>query len=182
METGIRRPETVFRIPVSFYTYYCMKLTQFNIRVYAIILNDTNNAVLVSDEYQLDMRMTKFPGGGLQLGEGTLDCLKREAFEEFGQEIEIINHFYTTDFFQKAIYYEDRQLISIYYLARLKELPRFKISNKPFDYGEDSDGKQSFRWMKIKDIEPTLFTLPIDQKVAGMLRDMNIKKIENRKI
>ena len=75
------------------------KISRYIIRVYAIIMNE-NNELLISDEYQLNMRMTKFPGGGLEFGEGTIDCMKREAIEEFGQEIEILEHYYTTDNFQ----------------------------------------------------------------------------------
>jgi len=44
--------------------------------------------------------MTKFPGGGLQFGEGTIDCIKREFREELGCEIGVLKHFYTTDYFQ----------------------------------------------------------------------------------
>ena len=87
----------------------------FNIRVYGIIRNEKNE-VLLSDEFQLGQKMTKFPGGGLKFGEGAADCIRREAIEEFGQEIEIVEHFYTTDFFQRALFYPDHQLISNIYI------------------------------------------------------------------
>lgn len=143
-------------------------LHHFNIRVYGLIINETNE-VLLSDEYRMNMKMTKFPGGGLQFGEGTHDCLKREALEEFGQEIEITAHFYTTDFFQKALFYEDHQLISIYYLAAFNQPPKFKISDKPFDF-EMKDGNQSFRWKAIKNLHPEHLSFPIDKKTAELLR------------
>ena len=75
-------------------------INNFTIRVYAIIINNKNE-ILLSDEFQMGMKMTKFPGGGMEFGEGTIDCLKREAIEEFGQEIEVLDHFYTTDFFNR---------------------------------------------------------------------------------
>ncbi len=78
------------------------------IRVYGLIINDRNQ-ILLSDEFQLGTKMMKFPGGGLEPGEGPADCIKREAIEELGQEVEIISHFYTTDFFQKALFYENHQ-------------------------------------------------------------------------
>jgi 8-oxo-dGTP diphosphatase len=148
------------------------EIRHFNIRVYGIILNESKNAILISDEFQLGLRMTKFPGGGMHFGEGSVDCLKREAIEEFGQEIEIIRHFYTTDFFQKALFYDDHQLISIYYLARFRQIPGFKISNIAFDFPEDINGNQSFRWIKLIDIDPGIFTFPIDKVVAGMIKEI----------
>jgi len=53
--------------------------------------------VLVSDEFRLGIFMTKFPGGELNFGEGTKDCLRREFMEELNTEIDIISHYYTTD-------------------------------------------------------------------------------------
>ena len=108
-------------------------IKHFNIRVYGILVNEKSQ-VLLTDEYVLDRKMTKFPGGGLHFGEGPEDCLKREALEEFGQEIEITGHFYTTGFFQRALFYEDHQLISIYYRIVFPESPKFKISERPFDF------------------------------------------------
>ena len=75
-------------------------IKKFTIRVYAIIIND-NNEVLLSDEFQMGIKMTKFPGGGMEFGEGTFDCLKREAIEEFGQEIEVLDIFIQLTFFSK---------------------------------------------------------------------------------
>jgi 8-oxo-dGTP diphosphatase len=145
------------------------EIKHFNIRVYVIIINEKNE-VLLSDEYQMDMRMTKFPGGGLKPGEGITDCTKREAREEFGQEIEIIRHYYTTDFFQKAMFFKDTQLISIYYLARFTREPQFAVSEKPYDF-EDVNGSQSFRWFPLQQICADIMTLPVDKKVADMLKN-----------
>jgi len=143
------------------------EIMHFNIRVYVIIINEKNE-ILLSDEYQMDMRMTKFPGGGLIPGEGITDCIKREAMEEFGQEIEIIRHYYTTDFFQKSMFFKDTQLISIYYLARFTRKPQFAISEKPYDF-EDINGSQSFRWFPLQQICADIMSFPIDKKVADML-------------
>jgi 8-oxo-dGTP diphosphatase len=135
----------------------------FTIRVYGIILNEQEE-VLLSDEFQLGMKMTKFPGGGLHFGEGTIECLRREFREECnGQEIENIRHFYTTDFYQKALFFENHQLISIYYMADLKKPLKFTISDKPFDFEEWKDGNQSFRWVKLKNLKTDDLSFPIDK-------------------
>jgi 8-oxo-dGTP diphosphatase len=148
------------------------KINHINIRVYGIILNGKNE-ILLSDEYVLDRYMTKFPGGGLIPGEGIEDCLKREAIEEFGQEIEIISHYYTTGFFQKALFYDDHQLISIYYRIRFKEEPVFRISSKAFDFEKGINGSQSFRWAPLHEIDADELNFPIDRFVLGMLKKDN---------
>ncbi len=56
-----------------------IKVTRFNIRVYILLLDERNNSVLLSDEIVDSEYITKFPGGGLEKGEGILDCLHREA-------------------------------------------------------------------------------------------------------
>lgn len=145
------------------------KINHFNIRVYAIIINEQNE-ILLSDEYVLDTYMTKFPGGGMQYGEGTIDCLKREALEEFSQEIEVLSHFYTTDFFQQALYFDTHQLISIYYKARFKKPPVFKISTKPFDFPSHINDSRSFRWKSLKELSEKDMTFPIDKHVTKLLK------------
>ncbi len=143
---------------------------KFVIRIYGIFINQ-NHEVLLSDEFMLNMKMTKFPGGGMNFGEGPIECLKREIMEEMkGQEIEIIDHFYTTDYYQPAYFFDNYQLISIYYLARFIEPINFKISTIPFDFEELLNGNQSFRWKKIEDLSEKELTFPIDQKVVSLLK------------
>lgn len=144
----------------------------FTIRVYGIILNKKRE-ILITDEFQLGVKMTKFPGGGLEFGEGPIDCLKRELREECnGQELKNIRHFYTTEFYQKALFYENTQLLSIYYLAELKEPLQFKISETPFDFKRLENGNQSFRWMQINNLNDDEFTFPIDKFVIQKLKDI----------
>lgn len=144
-------------------------IKHFNIRVYGILVNEKSQ-VLLTDEYALDRKMTKFPGGGLHFGEGPEDCLKREALEEFGQEIEIIGHYYTTGFFQRALFYEDHQLISIYYRIIFPESPKFKISERPFDFPSLVNGSQSFRWADLSTLREEELSFPIDRFVLGLLK------------
>ena len=144
------------------------EIKHFNIRVYGIYINN-NMELLLSDEFRFGKKMTKLPGGGLKFGEGTIDCLKREALEEFNQEIEVVSHFYTTDFFQKAFFYKGQQLISIYYLINFSEPIKFKISSKPFDFPDLKENNQSYRFVSIKDMQIKDLTFPIDQIVMEKL-------------
>jgi 8-oxo-dGTP diphosphatase len=64
----------------------------FNVRVYGLLINDEQE-ILISDEQEYGMQFTKFPGGGLELGEGLIDGLKREFVEECNVEVEVIQSF-----------------------------------------------------------------------------------------
>ena len=86
----------------------------FNVRVYGILI-DQYQRLLVTDEFIRGAYITKLPGGGLEFGEGTRDCLQREFREETGLEVSIGEHFYTTDFFQISAFNHKDQIISIYY-------------------------------------------------------------------
>mgnify|MGYP003560724542 CR=1 FL=1 len=145
-------------------------IKQYNIRVYGILLNHKKE-VLVSDEYRMGMYMTKFPGGGLEKGEGLLDALKREWKEELNAEIEVVSHFYTTDFYVKPAF-NNSQLLSVYYLVNLISSPEIPISQKQFNF-EESEGAQSFRWIAVQKLEENNFTFPIDKRVALLLKNLN---------
>src|SRR5690242_18666928 len=90
------------------------------LRVYGILVNEQKQ-VLVSDEYIRGGYYTKFPGGGLEFGEGTRDCLKREFMEEMGLSVSVGDHIYTTDYFQESAFRPGQQIISIYYFAHALE-------------------------------------------------------------
>lgn len=140
----------------------------FNIRVYGLFIHE--GQILVTDEFRMGQYLTKFPGGGLHFGEGTIDCLKRECREELGQEIQIIAHFYTTDFFQPTLYLpQTEQLLSIYYLASLTKPKAIDHANLPFDFPEVSEGAQRFRWINIRQLSGEHFTLPVDRHVVNLL-------------
>ena len=107
----------------------------FNVRVYGILINEKKQ-VLVSDEYIRGQYYTKFCGGGLEFGEGTRDCLKREFLEEMNLNIEVTRHLYTTDFFQKSAFHTQQQIISIYYLVNALEPISVPLRSQPFDFDE----------------------------------------------
>ena len=141
---------------------------KFTIRVYGLLINDKRQ-ILVTDEIFNGKRFTKFPGGGLEYGEGTIYCLKRECLEELGQEIEVMEHFYTTDFFQPSIFNKDYQVICIYYFIKTIHNYTFEIKQKRFDFPEENDGVVVFRWVPVDRILQEDFTFENDRKVAKMI-------------
>ncbi|RYU92023.1 NUDIX domain-containing protein [Mucilaginibacter terrigena] len=139
----------------------------FNVRVYGVLIN-TDNQVLISDEREYGIDFTKFPGGGLEYGEGLIEGLKREFIEECNTEVEVISHFYTTDFFVKSAF-NDSQIISIYYLVRAVSDIRFTTKTALFDFDGEGDTLQSFRWVSLSELKEDEFTFPADQYVANLL-------------
>src|ERR687890_127636 len=107
----------------------------FNVRVYGILINEKNQ-VLVSDEYIRGNYYTKFPGGGLEIGEGTRDCLKREFKEEMNLNVEVGDHNYSTDFYQRSAFNPDHQIVSIYYYVKALEPISAPLRTKEFDFDE----------------------------------------------
>lgn len=137
-----------------------MSITEFALRIYGLLIHD--NRILVTDEVHFNTQMTKFPGGGLIPGEGTLDCLRRECREELGVEIQIGEHFYTTDYFQPTQFLEvNKQLISIYYRITVQDPSRIRMGH--------CKGLLGLRWIRLDELTEHNVTLPVDKRVVGML-------------
>lgn len=150
----------------------------FNIRVYGILFNEQKQ-VLVSDEWIRGNYYSKFGGGGLEFGEGTVDCLIREFKEEMDLNIRVIRHFYTTDFYQQSAFNPDHQIISIYYLVEALEAIKAPLRNKPFDFDErqleiyrQTGETETFRFINWDDFSEDSVTLPIDKIVAQMIKEI----------
>lgn len=151
----------------------------FNVRVYGI-LRGKNREVLVSDELIRGDYITKFPGGGLEFGEGTRDCLKREFKEEMNLEVKITDHLYTTDFFQMSAFNPEQQIISVYYLVAALEEIQVPLRTKLFDFDEKqmeiymkTGETETFRFIEWKDFREESVTLPIDKVVALILKELH---------
>jgi len=145
------------------------------VRVYGILINEENE-VLVSDEYIRGSYYTKFPGGGLEEGEGTRDCLKREFIEEMNLVVDVGDHLYTTDYYQLSAFNPNDQIISIYYFVTPTEPIRFQLTHAKFDFTEDQlkiykekSEIETFRFIDLKNFSEEDVTLPIDKTVAALV-------------
>jgi 8-oxo-dGTP diphosphatase len=147
----------------------------FSVRVYGILLGE-NKQVLVSDELIRGGYYTKFPGGGLEFGEGTRECLKREFKEEMDLDVEVGDHLYTTDFFQMSAFNPEYQIVSIYYWVKALEPIRAPLRQKPFDFDEremkiyeERKETETFRFIDADAFGQDTVTLPIDKVVAKLI-------------
>lgn len=138
------------------------------VRVYGLLLHQ--GQVLVSDETIRGQRITKFPGGGLEFGEGTKDCLVREIREEMGLDAFDLKHFYTTDFFQQSSFHSGpMQVVSIYYTFVVRDPSLIHTVTKPFGGGAIALENEVFRWVPLVGAADQVLSLPIDRVVWGML-------------
>jgi ADP-ribose pyrophosphatase YjhB (NUDIX family) len=142
---------------------------QFNVRAYGLLINDQNQ-VLISDEQEYGMQFSKFPGGGLEYGEGLIDGLKREFVEECNVEVEVLSHFYTTDFFVKSAFNES-QVISVYYMVRNLSPLNLMFKTVQFDFDGEGEILQSFRWINLADLTEDDVTFPTDKHVVKLLKN-----------
>lgn len=133
---------------------------KFNIRVYGLLVE--NDSVLLSEELIRNHWITKFPGGGLEFGEGTRSCLEREFMEEFNVKIQCGEHFYTTDFYIRSAF-DESQVLSIYYFIHRHNSEQPVLSN--------DSGIQRLKWVPLEELAETHLDLVGDKKVAQLLAD-----------
>lgn len=150
-------------------------MSKFNVRVYGILLSDSKQ-VLVSDEYIRGKYYTKFPGGGLEFGEGTRACLQREFKEEMNLDVSIGEHIYTTDIFQMSAFTPEHQIIAVYYFAKALQPITVPLRTMEFDFDEQqlelykqTQQIETFRFINWENFTAGGITLPIDKIVASLL-------------
>ena len=128
-------------------------IDKINIRVYAIYLNEKNELMALDEGYAGE-KLIKLPGGGLEFGEGTIECLHREFAEELNLKIEVLEHFYTQEDFFVSRFRENEQLLTIYYNVNILNLDELKILDESIE---------NVKWISLHEENP--LPLPIDKIV-----------------
>lgn len=142
----------------------------FTIRVYGLLVQQ--GRALVSDELIKGHRITKFPGGGLEYGEGLKDCLVREIREEMGLEAQGMDHFYTTDFFQQSAFHTvPMQVVSVYFTFKVPDPGAITVVQHPFEGIAGSSDQEVFRWQPLHATAEEAVSLPIDRAVWRLMQD-----------
>ena len=138
----------------------------FNVRVYALLEHE--GEVLVIHEPFQNQLIYKFPGGGLEFGEGTRDCLIREFQEELNLDVEIGEHFYTQDFFIQNAFDTTEQILMIYYLAKTSKEAIEKMQVMDQDI-------EALIWKSIDELNPDDMTLATDKIVVDLYKKKNFE-------
>lgn len=129
-----------------------------NVRVYAACVKD--NKLLVLFEEYAGEHLIKLPGGGLEFGEGVIDCLHREFAEELNIRICNIRHLYTQEDFVASRFRAHEQLLTIYYLVDIEDEHNLEIM---------CPGIKKTEWVSLDEENP--FVLPVDKIVYRLLQE-----------
>lgn len=127
-------------------------ISGFTIRVYGLLEQD--GKVLAIRERIAGEEYLKFPGGGLEFGEGLRDCLKREFQEELSLGIEVGEHLYTCDHFVQSKFRPDRQVLAVYYLVKAAAGSAMGISDPDI---------LGIEWLEKKDAAASGLDLGLDR-------------------
>ena len=145
-----------------------MKVDSFNVRAYGILFNQ--DSVLLSKEWYANHPgpIFKFPGGGVNLGEGPVDCVIREFNEEANLLVSVHEIIHVGRGFVKS-FFNDTQVISLYF--RVQSLGGMPPVDKKLPDPEGRDGAwyQLF-WCPISQLKPELMTFSNEQEMATVLQ------------
>lgn len=133
-------------------------IDRINVRVYAVILKDRK--ILALHEEYVGEHLLKFPGGGMEYGEGVLECVSRELEEELNLKLINFEHLYTQENFMQSKFSDNEQLLSIYYLAEMEDENDLIIRDACIEKTE---------WISL-DAEENPFPLPVDKVVFDLLK------------
>ncbi len=135
------------------------KINSFNLRVYGILVH--NDAILLLKESYAGKKLEKFPGGGVEYGEGLKEALVREFQEELGLKVTAIEHFYTQDFFVASIFHSNEQIQTFYYFVQVEEIKKL----------QKLDDIDELLWIPIANLPHHPMNLPVDKVVMQKLAD-----------
>lgn len=146
-------------------------INRFTVRVYGLLISP-DQKILLSEEKIGSFHFTKFPGGGLEFGEGMRECLVREFKEEVNIDISVDSHFYTTDFFQQSAFRDTDQLLAVYFkVTSFDALSSIRLD----EFDIENNGRteqQQFRWVPISALTEEMVTFPVDKHVVRMLKEL----------
>jgi ADP-ribose pyrophosphatase YjhB (NUDIX family) len=142
---------------------------RFNVRVYMIVTRNNSSGgqdVLISYERLPLGGVMKFPGGGLEWGEGTTACLRREALEELGQPVNVERLVHVSRRAHISSFDSNQQVLAVHYAARLTGEVMFEDDGEMEDvYGKNVPMMhQRLGWRDVESIEPAQFRFASDRE------------------
>ncbi len=149
-----------------------MEGKRFIVRVYGLIHNDWKE-VLVAEEFHFNTFMRKFPGGGLEFGEGPADCLFREMNEELNVSLPVGDLLHTTRVFIQSAFNPNHQVLGIYFLVKADD--RIKDKFRDQSVMPTENGQEFFRWELVENLSSSNLTFPADQQAYEAFLEIRSK-------
>jgi len=133
-------------------------ITRFNLRTYGVLIRDRK--VLVSAEMFEGHHLMKYPGGGVEYGEGLHEALIREWDEELQVRIEVGPLIYLTEEFIQSAFREEDQIVCFYYQVYTD----MQIAGRKTEH--------EIQWLPLdQSVEEIGFTFPPEKKVFQILQE-----------
>lgn len=140
-------------------------VSKFNVRVYGIWIKE--GKILVSNENINGFKMLKLPGGGLELGEGTNDCLVREFKEELNVIVKIEQLLHVTENFIESAFRKEEQIIAVHYRVSCNDTIDNMHTIQPTKLG--GDNTHLFEWRTLDQLLLTELTFDMDKQALAKL-------------
>ena len=137
-------------------------MEQRTLRVYGFLMNDSGQVLIAVERYK-GIPMVKFPGGGVDWGEGHKDALIREFKEELDLTIKVKKNIYFNDFAQESAIDSKFQVQSFFYIVESQGPLNFNTCSS-IEFPE-KDGER-FVWCNIEELDDDMFTFRIEKKAA----------------
>ncbi|MGB1384350.1 MAG: tRNA (5-methylaminomethyl-2-thiouridine)(34)-methyltransferase MnmD [Flavobacteriales bacterium] len=153
---------------------------RFNVRVYMMVTRSHPETgvrqMLVSYERLPLGGVMKFPGGGMEWGEGATACLRREALEELGQPVEVGDLVHVSQKAHLSSFDVNQQVVAIHYAASLCG----EIGFEDDGILDDVFGKrvpmfhQRLGWRDVNSLESGEFQFASDREAWDAWRSSNL--------
>jgi 8-oxo-dGTP diphosphatase len=140
-------------------------VSKFNVRVYGIWIKE--GKILVSNENINGFKMLKLPGGGLEYGEGTRECLIREFMEELNVTVKIEQLLHVTENFIQSAFRKDEQIIAVHYRVSCADTLESMHTVQPTKLG--GDNTHLFEWRTLDQLLLTELTFEMDKQALAKL-------------
>ena len=140
-------------------------VSKFNVRVYGIWIKE--GKILVSNENINGFKMLKLPGGGLEYGEGTRECLIREFMEELNVTVKIEQLLHVTENFIQSAFRKDEQIIAVHYKVSCADTIERMHTIQPTKLG--GDNTHLFEWRTLDQLLLTELTFDMDKQALAKL-------------
>jgi len=143
-----------------------MAIDRFNVRVYGLLAQ--SGSILLSNELIAGSAYLKFPGGGLEYGEGPEEAVVREFMEEAGLRVKVIRPVHITGNFVQSAFRTNDQVLGVYYEVEAIDVADFPTIAPAID--EVMRTGQQLYWVPLNEIGPDNLSFEIDRAALEAYR------------